>query len=423
MEQQLLTRESPDFKIFSGLLKAVEADDGRKHIRAIASSTVKDLHGDTMQLSAIQSMAASAKENMTIWLNHEYEVPGDIFGSVADSKISNRAADADGNVIYDLDFDIVVNDTNPRAIDTWQAIRDGVKLGVSIGAMLKDYVLNKDGTYNILDVELLEASIVGIPANPRSWIQNAVWVAKARARRDDLAVHGVTLNSTSTNTNTTLRLPNVVEWQPVVTESVELEGDIADFEVVDETGEDDEAPDIEAASCPDCGGSAAKPKGGCGNSMHKSAEPEVIDAVPTEPDIAAELGETETPEAQGAPNTESESEPENADGLQDETADGDDEALGDEVTEELSAAKSVTELVDVLRTTTIELVDARAVNLRLTTERDLAIKGFFAVKDLLDQVATLPLARKAQGEFAELQKSYARFAGVYNEEFLKMLEK
>jgi hypothetical protein len=334
---------------------------------------------------------------MTIWLNHQYEVPGDIFGSVQETAINSRAADAEGNLIYDLDFDMVVNDANPRALDTWQAIKDGVKLGVSIGALLKDYVLNKDGTFDILDVELLEASIVGIPANPRSWIQNAVFVAKTRDRREKLTTAGVLTTNGGSTTPTILNSPAIT---PIATLELELEEE-------PEEPEESETPEDEPVE-----------DGATSDDVDQSD----IDAVPTE-SVTAEVGEAEPPEAQEAPNTESESEPENADGLQDEAADGEDDLLGDEVTEQLSAAKSVTELVEVLRTTTHELVEARAVNSRLSTERDLAVKGFFAVKDVLDQVANLPLARKAQGEFSLLRQSYERFSGIYSEEFLKMLEK
>jgi phage head maturation protease len=365
--------EAPDFKIFSGLLKAVEADDGRKHVHAIASSTVKDLHGDTMQLTAIESMARSAKENMTIWLNHEYAVPEDVFGSVTSSAIRSRALDANGGQIYDLDFDIVVSDTNPRALETWEAIKSGVKLGVSIGAMLKDYVLNKDGTFEIVDVELLEASIVGIPANPRSWIQNAVRVAKSRQMPE---MYGTTSSAES------------------ATFTLEV------------TADEEELEEIELSVDPDL----AKPK---------DLEP----GIDAELDVSVADDEPESP-AQEAPSTEKASAPENEEAVLDETADGDDEVLGDTVTETVTAeTKSVVELVDALRMTTAQLVEAHATTLRLTAERDLAVKGFLASRDILDKVAALPLARKSQSELADLRQGYDRLSGVYGEDFLKMLEK
>ena len=70
------------FNIVTGLLKAYEAGDGVKRLKTTASSTVLDLGGDQMELSALQSMATTAQQNMTIFLNHKYQVPEDVLGSV-----------------------------------------------------------------------------------------------------------------------------------------------------------------------------------------------------------------------------------------------------------------------------------------------------------------------------------------------------
>jgi hypothetical protein len=93
-----------------------------------------------------------------------------------------RGPGDESDPIWDLDFDVVVNDSNPRAVDAFNAIDKGTKLGLSIGAMIPEggAVRNKKtGTYVFNHVDLLETSIVGIPANPRSWVQNAVKAIKA----------------------------------------------------------------------------------------------------------------------------------------------------------------------------------------------------------------------------------------------------
>lgn len=168
--------ETKDFVPAS--LKAYRDADGKMKLQGVASSTVKDLHGDNMLSSALEDMERAANNNLTIFGNHEYKVPEDVYGSVR--KAAMRPAgtvDAAGDPIYDLDFDIAVNDKNERAIKTWEAIEGGTKLGLSIGAMIPEggAVRNKKtGAYTIAHVELLETSVVGIPANPRSWIQNAV---------------------------------------------------------------------------------------------------------------------------------------------------------------------------------------------------------------------------------------------------------
>src|SRR6185295_18559592 len=176
----------PTFKMYSGALKAFEREDGRKMLSCTASSSVEDLHGDTMTASCVQDMAPQAKrKSMVIFLNHSYDVPEDVFGYVADARVVSRATDTDGSAIFDLDLDIVLNEANDRAIATYAAIKDqGVKLGVSIGALITDWKLKDEkagwwGGLIIEGVNLLEASIVGIPANPRSWVQNAVRALKS----------------------------------------------------------------------------------------------------------------------------------------------------------------------------------------------------------------------------------------------------
>jgi hypothetical protein len=129
--------------------------------------------------NAIAKMEQSAKSNMTIFLNHSYEVPEDVAGSVVSAWSTKDASEtaADGNPIALLHFEISVNEQNERAVKAWSAIQGGTKLGLSIGAMIPDGGATWDkqaGGYIIDDIELLETSIVGIPANPKSWVEYAV---------------------------------------------------------------------------------------------------------------------------------------------------------------------------------------------------------------------------------------------------------
>ena len=159
------------FNIYSGILKAYTSEDGKKRLKTVASSTIKDRAGDEMTPRAIERMAESARDNMTIFLNHKYLVPEDVFGSVEGVNIVGR-----GDAV-DLEFDIRLNEANDRALKTYEAIAAGTKLGTSIGAQIPDGGATKSTNghgWVFDDVELLEASIVGIPANPRSWVQYAV---------------------------------------------------------------------------------------------------------------------------------------------------------------------------------------------------------------------------------------------------------
>ncbi len=169
-----------DFKLYTTALKAYTADNGDLYVRGTTSSTIRDLHGDEMTLNALHTMRDTAKNNMTIWLNHNYNVPDDIFGSVADAFIEKRMDPETGQEVYDLDLAIRVvgEDENPLAMKAYRAIKRGVKLGLSIGARVEKVSKRKDtndqDTYVIDSVRLLESSIVGIPANQRSYLQNAL---------------------------------------------------------------------------------------------------------------------------------------------------------------------------------------------------------------------------------------------------------
>ncbi len=185
-----------DFKLYTNALKAFESPSGDHYVTGTTSSTIRDRHGDSMTMNALKSMEETAKQNLTVFLNHNYEVPQDLFGSVQDARIVKRWDEETGQEVYDLDIDIRVvgEDENPLAMKTYRAIKRGVKLGLSIGARVAKVQKAKDAmgedTYIIDEVSLLESSVVGIPANQRSYLQNALKSLRGGAERsgeDDLS--------------------------------------------------------------------------------------------------------------------------------------------------------------------------------------------------------------------------------------------
>lgn len=178
------------FAFVAPMLRAYEASDGKKYLDGVASSTSKDLHGDTMEESALADMERDANDNLTIFLNHEYNVPEDVAGSVVRAKMARRGADQDGEPNWDLDYTIEIDQSNDRAVKAWTAVKAGRKLGLSIGAMIPSGGAlrnKKDGSLRIQHVKLLETSIVGIPANQRSWLnlaKSAIETEEERLRRD-----------------------------------------------------------------------------------------------------------------------------------------------------------------------------------------------------------------------------------------------
>jgi acyl carrier protein len=75
----------------------------------------------------------------------------------------------------------------------FKAIKRGVKLGLSIGARVDRVSKRKDAktgedSYVIDSVKLMEASVGGIPANPRSYLQNAVKSLKAAEKAGEIEI-------------------------------------------------------------------------------------------------------------------------------------------------------------------------------------------------------------------------------------------
>lgn len=184
-----------DFKVFTNALKAYEGPNGDLFVTGTTSSTIRDLHGDEMTLNAIRTMADTAKQNMTIFLNHNYMVPEDLFGSVTDARVVKRWDSDTSSDVYDLDIDVLVckEDENPEAMRAYKAIKRGVKLGLSIGARVDRVSKKKDAstgedTYVIDSVKLMEASVVGIPANQRSYLQNAIKSLRAAEKSGEFEI-------------------------------------------------------------------------------------------------------------------------------------------------------------------------------------------------------------------------------------------
>ncbi|HZS47755.1 MAG TPA: hypothetical protein VFC63_21985 [Blastocatellia bacterium] len=169
---------APAFKIMSdGIIKAYRDDNGVRRFELTASSDDTDLVGDVMTEKALAKMK-SAAPGTTMFLNHQYSVPEDVFGAVetADIETRNLQAAENGNTvpILCLQYKGVVEETNERAVRVHEMMMAGrVKLGASVSVLITDQTSDKDGRRLIDDVYYLECSVVGMPCNRQSWVQNA----------------------------------------------------------------------------------------------------------------------------------------------------------------------------------------------------------------------------------------------------------
>jgi hypothetical protein len=167
---------------------------------------VRDHHGDQITEKALRKLAKSAL-GMSIFLDHEYRIK-DLFGHVERARIvkTEEVDEKTGNPIFDMRLGVVVQKKNPEAVQVWDmlqptqaadgSLKPGAKLGMSIGAMVPEGGARFDkaegGRYIVDDLDIVETSIVTMPANPRSWVDYAFKSAfgsfpeKATQKRLDL---------------------------------------------------------------------------------------------------------------------------------------------------------------------------------------------------------------------------------------------
>lgn len=412
------------FKIFAPLLKTSIGIDGRKRLHGVASSTIKDRHGDTMTLSALSDMERSAASNMTIFLNHSYNVPEDVAGTVESASIRSTLQDPD---IHDLAFDIVVNESNPRAVKTWEAIDGGTKLGLSIGAMIPDGGATRDrksGAYQIEHVELLETSLVGVPANPRSWVEYAV------------------KSLTTGETNGTLTLPNGTVTDLPSDWTLKLAPDAvqASDNVLYSTKEVTQFPEIEEGDIPEAPIEDLDPEAPTeGAEVETEVEPDITDATVSistpYADISIDTGRSK-PAAEGPSQEAPVSEPENEDEV--EAAPVNPWAAiglsGEPEVEEVETALQVLEPTvvaslrtssELLKAVTRELITTKEALESMTRERDEAVQMTEMVvkrtDEILAKLASTPVGRRAV--VREVNDQFASLKSVYGPEIVSLLPK
>lgn len=165
---------APDFRIYTDGMVSDKQQQNIVHM--IGSSTQRDLEGDQMSLKALNDMT-KAPSNLTVWLNHDYTLPDSIFGSVVGTpKIVHQEG------VADLHLAVSVEMENPAAARVKRYIDNGRRLGCSIGCMVTEFEVPDDAGEEdwyknpiiIHGVQVVEYSVVGIPANQRSWVENAI---------------------------------------------------------------------------------------------------------------------------------------------------------------------------------------------------------------------------------------------------------
>lgn len=130
-----------------------------------------------------------------MFMNHSTNVPEDVFGTIIETTLEKKKAVLTSGAeaeIYHLDYLVEVEDSNERAVKTWQMISNGTKLGASVTVLVLDKSPNPKRNKGIVieEVSYLETSIVGIPCNRQSWVSSAkksLELAEKRAAKNEPA--------------------------------------------------------------------------------------------------------------------------------------------------------------------------------------------------------------------------------------------
>lgn len=242
--------------VFDGVgLKAYTKTIDDKEVKFLggtASSTVQDLYGDIIgpegqvkmlaKLTALAEQMKGENSGLTGWLNHSYKIPEDTLGAFTGAALTTRAgdgiADEKGVEYIDLDIELRVTETNPRAIAAWEQVKDGMRHGWSIGAIFTDAEWLSDDpdspdywSLYVTDINLLEISLVGIPANQRAWCKSQDDL-KARAVKiaEDIVreAHAVKMIANVVNKGTVPPRDPVAQRGMVLKSLVHLDGEVAD---------------------------------------------------------------------------------------------------------------------------------------------------------------------------------------------------
>ena len=144
------------FDCYLDVVKAYE-EGGRWIVEGLAATTDFDLQDDIVSQEAIESSAKDLIESSTVLHNHD---PDESIGKVLDSKARSGA----------LLLKILVSKTAP---DIWQKIKEGVLNKFSIRGKILEAkkkwlpALQKFARI-ILKMQLVEVSLVAVPANPKA---------------------------------------------------------------------------------------------------------------------------------------------------------------------------------------------------------------------------------------------------------------
>jgi len=160
-----------DFRFYVPFSKAHVDASGSVTLEGVASTTSVDYQNERVTLRCLKTMESQIKEKgMNLFLDHQHTIDK-ISGAITDCKVTDK----------ELIIQARTTGT-PNGQLLAQLVKDGVKVGLSVGGKIKVAEQTYDretgkNVANIDDVILHEISAVGIAANPDTNITG--WMAKS----------------------------------------------------------------------------------------------------------------------------------------------------------------------------------------------------------------------------------------------------
>jgi len=162
-----------DFRFHTGQVEIFTKQDGQgnemRFLRGVASDDKIDRHGERFSKNALARMAETAKANLTLFGDHFHSWENTL-GRVVEAAINPQGQ-------FEVVFQLEGEEAQPKIRQLWAKLKGKTKLALSVGGrILKTFIEDAGGRQvRVLDdIELLEVSIVGIPANPRTWVEAIV---------------------------------------------------------------------------------------------------------------------------------------------------------------------------------------------------------------------------------------------------------
>ncbi len=170
---RMKTDTGVDFRFHTGQVeiftKQDELGNEMRFLRGVASDDKIDRHGERFSKNALARMAETAKANLTLFGDHFHSWENTL-GRAVEAAVNPQGQ-------FEVVFQLENEEAQPKIRQLWAKLMGKTKLALSVGGrILKTFIEDAGGQQvRVLDdIELLEVSIVGIPANPRTWVEAIV---------------------------------------------------------------------------------------------------------------------------------------------------------------------------------------------------------------------------------------------------------